>query len=295
MYSNVLVGIEEGDRGRDAVALARTLSPRARRLTFAHVDNHVRLGQRGHARTHSAPELHVSLELLARLRDELAPDAQVASVVDASVGDGLRGMAERFGADLIVVGSSRRSRIGRVASGNDTLSVLHHAPCAVAVAPRGYTETAAGVQTIGVAYDGSAQSKVALVQARRLARGLGAQLKGLDVKQITVYGHHWDAPYVENEAIEIANERQRVGHLKGLDLSVVVGQTAVELERFSEEVDVLVCGSRELGPVGRVMLGSTTDSLVRHVRSAVLVVPALAERTRAAEHSMSLSRQPLSA
>jgi nucleotide-binding universal stress UspA family protein len=290
-----LVGIEEGNRGRDAVALARTVSPRARRLTFAHVENHVHPGQRGHARTHGAPEQQVSLEMLARLRDELAPDAQVASVVDASVGDGLRGMAERFGADLIVVGSSRRSRIGRVASGNDTLSVLHHAPCAVAVAPRGYTETAAGVQTIGVAYDGSAQSKVALVQARRLARSLGTALKGLDVKQITVYGHHWDAPYVENETIEIANERERVNHLKGLDLSVVVGQTAVELERFSEEVDVLVCGSRELGPVGRVMLGSTTDSLVRHVRSAVLVVPALAERTRAAEHSMSLSRQPLSA
>ena len=295
MYSNALVGIEEGDRARDAVALARTLTRRACRLTFANVDNHLHPGQSGHALTPSALEQHGSLEMLTRLRDELAPDAQVAIDGDGSVGDGLRGMAKRLGADLIVVGSSRRSRIGRVASGNDTLSVLHQAPCAVAVAPRGYTETAAGVQTIGVAYDGSAQSKVALVQARRLARGLGAQLKALDVKQITVYGHHWDAPYAENEAIEIANERQRVGHLKGLDLSVVVGQTAVELERFSKEVDVLVCGSRELGPVGRVMLGSTSDWLVRHARSALLVVPAVAERTPEFRHSLDLSRQPLSA
>jgi len=289
MYNNVLVGIEERDRGRDAVALARTLSPHARRLTLANVNNHVHLAQFGRALSHSASEQHVPLELLAGLRDELAPDAQVASVVDASVGDGLRGVAKRLGADLIVVGSSHRSRIGRVARGNDTLSVLHHAPCAVAVTPRGYTETPAEVDTIGVAYDGSAQSKVTLVQAGRLARGLGAQLKALAVKQITICAPNWDAPYIENEAIEIANERQRLGNLDGLDLRVVVGQTAVELERFSEEVDVLVCGSRELGPVGRVMLGSTSDSLVRHARSALLVVPA----GRRADSRRSSLDQPL--
>jgi nucleotide-binding universal stress UspA family protein len=289
MYSEVLVGIKEPDAIRDAIALARTLSPHARRLTLANVYDKFYVGQRGSAVGESVAQHHVSLELLGRCRDELAPDAELASHAATSVGDGLRDVAGRLRADLIVVGSCHRSRIGRVANGNDTVSIAHHAPCAVAVAPRGYADSAAGVRTIGVAYDGSTQSKIALRQARRLAGALGAQLKALDVKRITASEYGWVAPYFENEAIEIANERERLGDLEGVELSVVVGDTAAELERFSEQVDVLVCGSRELGPVGRVMLGSTSDSLVRRARSALVVIPAVAERASDAGHSARLS------
>ena len=54
---------------------------------------------------------------------------------------------------------------------------------------------------------------------------------------------------------------------------VVDGYADDELARLSDEVDLLVCGSRGLGPLGRVMLGSVSAGVLRKARCPVLVVP----------------------
>ena len=68
----------------------------------------------------------------------LAPDAEVVSIAATSVGAGLHNIAETRGADLIVLGSCHRSAGGRIFAGDDARSIVHHAPCAVVVAPAGY-------------------------------------------------------------------------------------------------------------------------------------------------------------
>ena len=54
---------------------------------------------------------------------------------------------------------------------------------------------------------------------------------------------------------------------------VVDGYADDELARLSNEVDLLVCGSRGHSPLGGVMLGSVSAGVVRKTRSPVLVIP----------------------
>ena len=157
MYRNVLVGVDERDGSADAAALARALAPHCERMSLINVCNEYYPGMRGVA----PDENEHSIELLRTVRDRLALDAELLSVAATSVGGGIKEAAEKIEADLIVAGSCHRSAIGRVVSGNDAISTLHQAPCAVAIAPRGYATAGATTKTIGVAYDGSPQSTVA--------------------------------------------------------------------------------------------------------------------------------------
>jgi nucleotide-binding universal stress UspA family protein len=55
---------------------------------------------------------------------------------------------------------------------------------------------------------------------------------------------------------------------------VTVGPVREELAILSEQVDVLVCGSRHHAGLKRVALGSTSDYLARHSACPLLVTPA---------------------
>ena len=275
MYRNVLVGVDEREGSRDAAVLARALAPHCERMSLINVCRQDDLGIGG-AAPDDAAEHEFSLATLCAVRDEFALDAQLLSVMATSVSSGIKETAEEIGADLIVVGSCHRSAVGRVLGGNDATSTLHGAPCAVAIAPRGYSPAPGSITTVGVAYDGTPQSREALKAARRLADDVRAQITALDIEQIKIYGYGWAAPYVEGRDILTAGARQRLGELAGVDLAVVIGEPREELVTFSDRVDVLVCGSRERGPVKRVMLGSTSDHLVDHARSPLLVIPAVA-------------------
>jgi nucleotide-binding universal stress UspA family protein len=281
MYRNVLVGVDQFDGSRDAVVLARTLAPHCKRLSLVNIRNKYYPGMRGLAPDTSAAEEDYSLALLRGIRDEFSPDAETLSVAATSVGAGIKGAADTIGADLIVVGSCHRSALGRVVNGNDAVSTLHHAPCAVAIASRGYADGHRSIDTIGVAYDGSPQSTGALAEARLLAHDVAARVKALDVEQIASSEYGWVAPYIESRDIVIANARRRLGDLDSVELDVAVGLPNDDLVQFSDEVDVLICGSRARGPVKRVMLGSISDHLVRHARSPLVIVPAVAEATDA--------------
>ena len=79
------------------------------------------------------------------------------------------GRAEEQGCDLIVVGSCSRGLLGRVMLGDDTRGALNGAPCAVAIAARGYGESPVALATVGVAYNGSEESRAALALAQELA------------------------------------------------------------------------------------------------------------------------------
>jgi nucleotide-binding universal stress UspA family protein len=79
----------------------------------------------------------------------------MVSIPATSVGAGVHPLAESHGADLIVVGSCHRSTVGRILAGDDARSVLHHVPCALAVAPAGYADGSRRTETIGAAHGGS--------------------------------------------------------------------------------------------------------------------------------------------
>jgi len=278
MYRNVLVGVDQRDGSRDAIALALALAPHCQRMSLINIRNEYYPGMRGIAPDEDAAGRQYSLESLRSVRDEAGVDAEMLSIAATSVGRGIKDAAERIEADLIVVGSCHRSAIGRVVSGNDATSTLHHAPCTVAIAPHGYVGLGAAIETVGVAYDGSPQSVAALAAARLLREDVGAKaLTACDVEEITIRGYGWVVPYIEGRDMLIAEAQRRLGELAGVDLEVVVGVTGDELVLLSKKVDVLVCGSRGRDRVTRVVLGSASDHLVHHARSPLVVVPAVAE------------------
>ncbi|HYM54275.1 MAG TPA: universal stress protein [Solirubrobacteraceae bacterium] len=279
MFENVLVGVDGRPNGRDAIALAARLTDPHGRLTLVHVHG----GELNpmHAITPGlvAEERDACMKLLEREREAAEVSAELLGVVAMSPGGGLHQQAEELGADLLVVGSCSHGAFGRVMLGDDTRAALNGAPCAAAIAVRGYSEHPTPIARIGVGYDGSPESRAALAAARRLAEPTRAAVRALEVVSIPTYAYTGLMPPAIGESIDAmlkaASARMRA---LGDDVEghAVYGLTGEELAAFGDEVDLLVVGSRSYGPVRRMMLGSTSDYLERHARCSLLVLPRLA-------------------
>jgi nucleotide-binding universal stress UspA family protein len=275
MFENVLVGVDGTSNGRDAIALAAQLVAHDRRITLANVrrdELHPLYAIVPGARS---DESGSSLELLERERSDAQVQAEVVSVAAESPGAGLHRQAEAQGADLLVVGSSGRSVLGRVMLGDDTRAALNGAPCAVAIAARGRAELPAPIAKVGVAYNGSPESERALAAAIEVAQPTRASVSALEVVSIPSYLASGLSAAAVTESIEsvLAAARARLAALEGVEGRVVYGLAGEELAAFGQDVDLLVVGSRGYGPVRRLVLGSTSDYLERHARCSLLVLP----------------------
>jgi len=276
MFENVLVGVDGGQNGRDAIALALRLKGPDGELTLAHV--HPGLLRATHAATPGMvdEERTSAASLLASERDAAGVDAKLVSIEALTPGRGLHEQAESQGADLLVVGSSRHGAWGRVVLGDDTRSALNGAPCAVAIASLGFAERSAPLATIGVAYDESPESVAALEVARELAASTGAgTVKALQVVTVPYVAYAGVfAPGVGDEiSAMVAESNERMRQLPGVDGRAIYGLAGEELAHFGDEVDLLVVGSRGYGPLKRIVLGSTSSFLQRNAHCPLLVMP----------------------
>ena len=275
MFQNVLVGVDGSSNGRDAVVLATRLLGEGGRMTLAHV----RPGELHplHAVTPGllAEERAASQKLLEDDRASGEVEAELVSIVAASPGGGLHRQAEEQGADLIVVGTCRRGALGRVMLGDDTRAALNGAPCAVAIAARGYAEHPTPLANVGVGYNDTPESRGALVAARAVAAPTRATVHLLEVLSIPTYSYTGLMPPTIGESIDVMlkQARERIAQVPDVDARVAYGLTGEELAAFSGELDILVVGSRGYGPLRRLVLGSTSDYLERHARSSLLVLP----------------------
>jgi nucleotide-binding universal stress UspA family protein len=275
MFRNVLVGVDGGPNGRDAVALASRLIDPDGKLTLAHI--HPGELHPGHAVTPGMvrEEREASEKLLEEERAAAGVSAELISIVALSPGRGLHLQAEEQNADLLVVGSCRHSAFGRAMLGDDTRAALNGAPCAVAIASLGYAEHPVPIAKVGVAYNGSPESKAALALARELAAPTGASIHALEVVPIMTYAYTGFVTAAIGESVDVMLQEanSRLKELSDVQGSAVYGLTGEELAAFGDELDVLVVGSRGYGPVKRLVLGSTSEYLERHARCSLVVIP----------------------
>lgn len=201
-----------------------------------------------------------------------------------SAAQALHGLAERQQAGMLVIGSSRRGQLGRLRPGAVTDRLLHGAPCPVAVAPKGLSfADAAGPRLIGVAFIDTPAGHSALGRACTLAsraRGFVRVLTVCEPPNPVVTGM-LDPLALEQvrsnrkDAVEAALARGlgavRIGRSAGGE--ILYGQPAEALAAASQDLDLLVCGSRGSGPIRSILLGSTSHSLVRKAACPVLIVP----------------------
>jgi nucleotide-binding universal stress UspA family protein len=264
MFENVLVGVDGRPYGRDAIALASRLKDPEARLTLAFV--------------HSgslAEDLEDSSKLLEQERVATAVEADLVSVLAASPGRGLHEQVEKQDADLLVVGSCSHSSFGRAMLGDDTRAALNGAACAVAIASHGFAQRTESIARVGVAYNGSPESETALAVARQLAAATGASVHALEVVSLPSVAYAGIvAPAIGDTIDALLQEASaRMQQLSGVEGRAAYGLTGEELAAFSDEVDLLVVGSRSYGPAKRLVLGSTSNYLERHARCSLLVLP----------------------
>ena len=276
MFTNVLIGVDGRQGGRDAIALARKLAEREATITLAHVCTPI-LGrgavealewQRGEAE-----------KLLERERKLAAVNAHLSVRDPFPVGGGLHELAEEQQADLLVVGSTRHALLGRVLMGDDCRAALEGAPCAVAIAPRGYALAPHRLERVGVGYDASPESEHALNAARELALALarqeGGAIRVMWVVSLQNVREEKPIPADWPSAIDELIDRH-AGYLAGLHGVhgvVTYGGPREELAQFGKNLDLLIVGSREYGPIGRLVHGSVSRYLVGHATCPLLVLP----------------------
>jgi len=279
MFKNVLVGVDGRPNGRDAIALASRLADTDGKLTLAHVHSGNLRPSHAVAPAMVREEQEASHKLLEAERAAADVKAELRSIVSMSPGRGLHEQAEEAGADLIVVGSTSHGAFGRAMLGDDTRGALNGAPCAVAIASRGYAEAPRPLANVGVAYNGSHESTAALEVAQQLAAPTHATVHALEVVSIPSYAYAglMALPIGENIQPMIDEAKSRMQELGNIEGHAAYGLAGEELAAFGDQVDVLVVGSRGYGPVKRLVLGSTSDYLQRHARCSLLVLPRAAK------------------
>lgn len=283
MARQVIVGFDGSEQARDGLALA-TLLARARdaRLVVAYVYLHHPLARHAAAEDDYARYLREDAEARLRQAAELTDDeVEQVAVAAGSVAEGLHRLGEERRADMIVVGSSHVGPVGRVLAGSVPERLMQGAPCAVAIAPKGYAATAPGrLERVAAAWDDLDEADLALATAVEIARAAGAQARAIHVCDAHV-PPLMPRPIAEVEWREYRRELrdrevaalEQAAARAGAVAEALDGETIAVLTERSRELDLLVVGSRCYGPLWRVLLGSTTTKLVREVACPLLIVP----------------------
>jgi nucleotide-binding universal stress UspA family protein len=274
MFRNVIVGVVDGQGGRDAIALAGQLVDPDGLLTLAHVYSHeLRVPGRSAADADEAKRQN-AVRLLERAREQAGVDARLRPFLASSPGQGLHLLAQDIRADLLVVGSSSDGVLGRVLLADDTHHALNGAPCAVAIAPAGYAQHPAEIREIGVGYNDSSESQNAIRFARELARRYDADVSAFGAVSLPSYTFIGGPVPLEGVDLQemVDAARARIAAL-GVEAHAAYGITSEELSLYSESVDLLILGSREYGPVGQLVHGSTSQELAGSARCPLLVLP----------------------
>ena len=195
----------------------------------------------------------------------------------------LQHVSERPDAGLVVVGSSTRGPVGRLLPGGVSERLLTGAACPVAVAPRDYAgRRPQRLTCVGVGVDGSSEAREALEAAVALADAAGARLRVITAFAQQAFGAVAAAMMPGDAHHAAMREALRAAH----DEAVAEAGARVEVEacfadgpaddvlvEHSAGLDLLVVGSRGYGPLGAVLLGSTSSHLAHTATCPVLVTP----------------------
>jgi nucleotide-binding universal stress UspA family protein len=293
MFSTIVVGVDGREGGQDALALAQRVGDLAGgALVAVHVYPYAPPPMHG---------VHLDSEALGRdeaetlLRAQLVEarvEARPVVIAETSPARGLHRAADALEADLLVVGGTHRGPVGRTVAGDTVRWVVQGAARPVLVAPHGAQKGQLAEPVLGVGYDGSPESAAALSWAARFVEANGGAVRVLCSAQppqgftpSISYGINWVALVPERREHAEELVAQAVADLPGATGEAVVGVASDELTRLSEEVDVLVLGSRGYGPVRRTLLGSISDRVMHHAACPVVVIPRGGEAEHGADHS----------
>jgi nucleotide-binding universal stress UspA family protein len=193
--------------------------------------------------------------------------------------------ADRFGADLIVVGARGLSAVRRVLVGSVSAEVVDHAPCPVLVARREAAER------VLVATDGSPDADRAADFVADCGLFSDADIRVLSVADagmpwwtgvspvdgmtsIEVYGDALES--ARHRAISVAEQAAK--RLRGHHVTAVPARpdgdvaSTIVAEAGAWRADIVVLGSRSMGALHRLLIGGVSRAVLHHAPMSVLIV-----------------------
>ena len=227
-------------------------------------------------------------ELAAEIaRAALAPRFQT---VDTQVAEGdarnvILRAAEAWPADLIVLGARGLGAVASALLGSVSIGVARHAHCSVMVVKAGTPRLRGAL----VAIDGSSHSEAAVEFLTQLPLDAAVVVRLVGVVERPRYPATTPAVVagLVREAIEklteerraaldtaLANAAARLTRVKILERQILVGRVVDEIVEAAgrPDVDLVVVGARGVGALERIMLGSVSEGVLRHVNLPVLIV-----------------------
>lgn len=288
---NIVVGFDGSEESQDALRLAETVRAAWQAALVVAVVDEIDPLLDASALDLPSREAEYS-RTFARAAEHLGRDDFERQTMIGSVPRALDLVATDSDADLLVVGSTHRGKLGRVLPGSVGSRLLSGAPCAVAVAPRGYgSRNRPPWDTIGIGYDGGAEAKAALAVGADLASKMKCNVRliaatpkveELEPGRIGLTAPEW-ARVVRTQRQEQLEAAQKAFDGDGeLQLLIEEGSPPAVLAHQSAELDLLVVGSRGYGPVRRALIGGVANRLLGLATCPVVVVPRSAAPVAAA-------------
>jgi nucleotide-binding universal stress UspA family protein len=284
MPGRLMIGYDGAGNSEDALALGAVLAPAlaAQPLVVSVVPYlHHLISHRERAEMAEAEARRIGAAARARL-----PGLEVETRVlaDDSPARALHELIETEQPLALVIGSAHRGAAGRVFVGDVGGALLSGAPCAVAVAPRGYAERPHNILLrIAVAINDSDESDAALASAVALAQKLSCSLAVFTVAEPVQYGFAVPFTVVDTRVLTDATRQraertldqalERVPADLPVEHRLLTGDPADLIANAAVDVDLLIVGSRGYGPVRRALLGGVSAKLARAAACPLLVLP----------------------
>jgi nucleotide-binding universal stress UspA family protein len=203
-----------------------------------------------------------------------------AHLREGSASEEIVALAAEIGVGLVAVGSRGRGRIRRALMGSVSDAVVRHAHCPVMVVR---WKPVAFPAKVLLATDGSEEATVATQIVTDLGERTGSEVHVVHVGEIPLthypdrYGYR--ALYEEHERearqlLETQVEKMKAAGAPVAQAHLRLGRADEEVVVLAEElgVDLIAMGGRGLGGVSRALMGSVSDSAVRHAHCPVLIV-----------------------
>lgn len=185
-------------------------------------------------------------------------------------------------AKLIVLGARGRGGFMGRLLGSVSSAVPPHAKCPTVVVPKGSLDREGVDDVVVVGVDGSERARLAMLDAAREAVARGCALRVVWALPPLTGTQAWVSAAIDQEAV-IAEMQEQVDAaaewLRHYFPELVVQTCVVEgipgqvLVKQSEKARLLITGTRGRGGFTGLLLGSTSQAVLHHAKSPVLVVP----------------------
>lgn len=271
MFQRMIVGFDGTDTGLDGLLVSMGLAKAfGSQVTVVYVYDEELSASSPEAARELADHADA---VLAGARERVSQGLAVRFCAQpaSSPARGLHELARSEQVELIVLGSRRLGPLTKVALGAVSENVMHGAPCAVAVAPRGYRRDGGYVpQRIGVGWIPTGEGEHALDVSCRIARATGG---GVEV--VTTTSASGTLASLEDRARHAVDEVvAAVGGEVEVAVWAGVGKAAEELVKRSGTMDLVVLGSRGYGPPRTMLMGSVSSQVVPEARCPVMILAA---------------------